>query len=220
MSLNEGADRCQNRQSNDNEYSKAGGRSSASTDFAANLIAGNAIETGGNYVHLLAPGPRAETSVDTEGTSVDLILENRRLRRRFMFSKVVAVAASIVAVASLVTLLTVRNSSKYIATVSASPASATIAMVSPDSSNSQMGTLIAEPRGWGSQLVLTMQGLAPGKVYKIVVVSGSKSEVAGDYAVPSSGTLHVIAASSVWANKISGVRIVANDGKTYSRSAS
>ncbi|MDA8197053.1 MAG: hypothetical protein M0019_07615 [Actinomycetota bacterium] len=160
--------------------------------------------------------------LDSDAEPVDLVTENRRLRRRVMVSKVVAVAASIVALASLVGLATTRHgaSANYVATVSASPASATINMVSPNSSKSPMGTLIAEPRGWGSQLVLTMKGLAPGKTYQIVVVSGSTSEVAGNYAVPRSGTLHVIAASSIWANKISGVDIVANDGKTYSRSAS
>ncbi|MDA8278320.1 MAG: hypothetical protein M0Z45_09045 [Actinomycetota bacterium] len=149
-----------------------------------------------------------------------LVVENRRLKRKAFVSRVVAVAASILAVASLATLLALRQGGNYVATVSASPASAKIDMVSPGSTNQYMGTLIAEPRGWGSQLVLTMKGLAPGKVYSIVVSSGSKSEVAGDYAVPRGGTLHVIAASSVSASKISGVAIVANDGRTYSQSAS
>ncbi len=158
-------------------------------------------------------------SADHIPPSLTLIAENRILKRRILFSKIIAVAASIVAVASLVTLLAVHRGGNYVATVSASPASATINMVSPDSTNAQMGTLIAEPRGWGSQLVLTMKGLSPGKVYRIVVVSGTSSEVAGGYSVPRSGTLHVIAASSILANKISGVEIVANDGKTYSRSA-
>lgn len=158
-------------------------------------------------------------SADHSSSNLTLLAENRLLKRRVLLSKIIAIAASIIAVASLVTLLAVHHGGNYVATVSASPASATINMVSPDSTNAQMGTLIAEPRGWGSQLVLTMNGLAPGKVYRIVVVSGTAREVAGDYAVPRSGTMHVIAASSVSANKISGVEIVANDGKTYSRSA-
>ncbi len=161
-------------------------------------------------------------TVPVYGTSErdSLVFENRRLKRKAFISRVVAVAASILAVASLATLLTLRQGGNYVATVSASPASAKIDMVSPGSTNQYMGTLIAEPRGWGSQLVLTMKGLAPGKVYSIVVSSGLKREIAGDYAVPRSGTLHVIAASSVAASKISGVAIVANDGKTYSQSAS
>ncbi|CAG4918218.1 unnamed protein product, partial [Acidithrix sp. C25] len=168
-------------------------------------------------VALIVP-PRA---IEERSSKVDrdlALVEISKLRRSNRNMRYGAIAASIVAVVSLSTLALRPKAPSYLATVTSSPSSMVVNLVSNNKAASPVGTIVAEPRGWGSQLVLTVDGLKAGKTYQIVVESGKVQDGAGSYMVPKAGTLHVITASSIRTPMITAIKIIANNGSTYAKS--
>ncbi|MGH9119993.1 MAG: anti-sigma factor domain-containing protein, partial [Acidimicrobiales bacterium] len=88
------------------------------------------------------------------------------------------------------------------------PVGEEVALTGP-AGGSATATAVLEPRGWGTDIALEVEGLEPGTVYQIWLRRSDDTRfAAGSFvAVRSTGTFHVDAASALQADQAAGIGI-------------
>ena len=147
--------------------------------------------------------------------SLQVLFKIERSRNRYRSLGIVSsVAASIM----LVALILAPHKGSINSTVPQTPTQGVNMSLVSEVGSGQVGKVVAQKRGWGSQLILTTVGLHDNTPYSIIVYSGAKRQLVGSWTSNSGAKITVYLATSFQANAISRITVLDSNGSTVLKS--